>query len=81
MLRGEQNVALENKEQVEILKGMSAIQSGMSTPGGVVNYVSKRPKDVQSLTLEADSHGGSREHQQAFFDVMENSHQQNKDRQ
>ena len=39
---------------------MSAIQSGMSTPGGVVNYVSKRPKDVQSLTLEADSHGGSR---------------------
>ncbi|AYA68847.1 TonB-dependent siderophore receptor [Acinetobacter sp. WCHA55] len=59
-LRGEQNVALENKEQVEILKGMSAIQSGMSTPGGVVNYVSKRPKDVQSLTLEADSHGGSR---------------------
>ena len=59
LLRGEQNVALENKEQVEILKGMSAIQSGMSTPGGVVNYVSKRPKDVQSLTLEADSHGGS----------------------
>ena len=60
LLRGEQNVALENKEQVEILKGMSAIQSGMSTPGGVVNYVSKRPKDVQSLTIEADSHGGSR---------------------
>lgn len=60
LLRGEQNVALENKEQVEILKGMSAIQSGMSTPGGVVNYVSKRPKDIQSLTLEADSHGGSR---------------------
>ncbi|MEQ1112729.1 TonB-dependent siderophore receptor [Acinetobacter johnsonii] len=60
LLRGEQNVALENKEQVEILKGMSAIQSGMSTPGGVVNYVSKRPKDVQSLTLEADSHGGTR---------------------
>jgi len=36
LLRGEQNVALENKEQVEILKGISAIQSGMSTPGGVV---------------------------------------------
>ncbi len=52
LLRGEQNVALENKEQVEILEGMSAIQSGMSTPGGVVNYVSKRPKDVQSLTLK-----------------------------
>ncbi len=44
VIRGEQNVALENKERVEILKGISAIQSGMSTPGGVVNYVTKRPK-------------------------------------
>lgn len=60
LLRGEQNVALENKEQVEILKGISAIQSGMSTPGGVVNYVTKRPKDTRSITVEADSHGGSR---------------------
>ncbi|MCH7389931.1 TonB-dependent siderophore receptor [Acinetobacter dispersus] len=60
LLRGEQNVALENKEQVEILKGISAIQSGMSTPGGVVNYISKRPKDIRSLTLEVDSHGGNR---------------------
>ena len=60
LLRGEQNVALENKEQVEILKGMSAIQSGMSTPGGVVNYVNKRPKDIHSITVEADSHGGNR---------------------
>ncbi|MBP8005681.1 MAG: TonB-dependent siderophore receptor [Acinetobacter sp.] len=60
LLRGEQNVALENKEQVEILKGISAIQSGMSTPGGVVNYVTKRPKEIRSITVEADSHGGSR---------------------
>ncbi|MFM6958132.1 MAG: TonB-dependent siderophore receptor, partial [Acinetobacter sp.] len=60
LLRGEQNVALENKEQVEILKGMSAIQSGMSTPAGVVNYVSKRPKDIRSMTVDADSHGGNR---------------------
>ncbi|OTG98643.1 TonB-dependent siderophore receptor [Acinetobacter sp. ANC 4973] len=60
LLRGEQNVALENKEQVEILKGISAIQSGMSTPGGVVNYVSKRPKDIRSISVEADSHGGNR---------------------
>ncbi|ENX15477.1 hypothetical protein F895_02023 [Acinetobacter sp. CIP 64.2] len=60
LLRGEQNVALENKEQVEILKGISAIQSGMSTPGGVVNYVTKRPKDIQSITVEVDSRGGNR---------------------
>lgn len=60
LLRGEQNVALENKEQVEILKGISAIQSGMSTPGGIVNYVTKRPKDIRSVTLETDSQGGYR---------------------
>lgn len=60
LLRGEQNVALENKEQVEILKGISAIQSGMSTPAGVVNYVSKRPKDIRSMTVDADNHGGNR---------------------
>lgn len=60
LLGGEQNVALENKEQVEILKGISAIQSGMSTPAGVVNYVSKRPKDIRSMTVDADSHGGNR---------------------
>lgn len=57
VIRGEQNVALENKQRVEILKGISAIQSGMSTPGGVVNYVSKRPKDIQALTFSADQHG------------------------
>ena len=60
LLHGEQNVALENKEQVEIIKGISAIQSGMSTPAGVVNYVSKRPKDIRSITVDADSHGGNR---------------------
>ncbi len=60
LVRGEQNIALENKEQVEILKGISAIQSGMSTPAGVVNYVTKRPKDIHSLTLETDSQGGYR---------------------
>lgn len=57
-IRGEQNVALENKERVEILKGISAIQSGMSTPGGVVNYVTKRPADVKSITVDANSEGG-----------------------
>lgn len=60
LLRGQQNVALENKAQVEILKGISAIQSGMSTPGGVINYVTKRPENVRSLTIEGDSHGGNR---------------------
>ncbi|AOA58159.1 TonB-dependent receptor [Acinetobacter larvae] len=60
LLRGEQNVALENKQQVEILKGISAMQSGMSTPGGVVNYVTKRPQDIRSIAASGDSRGGYR---------------------
>uniref|UniRef100_UPI0025833054 TonB-dependent siderophore receptor n=1 Tax=uncultured Acinetobacter sp. TaxID=165433 RepID=UPI0025833054 len=59
VVRGEQNVALENKDRVEILKGISAIQSGMSTPGGVVNYVTKRPEDIRSVTVGANSEGGT----------------------
>ena len=57
MIRGEQNVALENKQRVEMLKGISAIQSGMSTPGGVVNYVTKRPEVIRNLSLAANQHG------------------------
>jgi len=36
-------LALENKEAIEILKGVSGLQSGVSAPGGLVNYVLKRP--------------------------------------
>lgn len=36
-------VALENKEAIEVLKGVSGIQGGVSAPGGMVNYVLKRP--------------------------------------
>jgi iron complex outermembrane recepter protein len=35
--------ARENKERIEILKGLSGMQSGASSPGGIVNYVLKRP--------------------------------------
>jgi iron complex outermembrane receptor protein len=31
-ITGEQNVALENKQQVELLKGLSGLQSGVSDP-------------------------------------------------
>ncbi|THA39662.1 TonB-dependent siderophore receptor, partial [Streptomyces sp. A1136] len=35
---GEQNIALENKEQVEIIKGLSGLQGGVVNAGGLVNY-------------------------------------------
>ena len=54
---GEQNVALENKQQVELLKGLSALQSGVAEPGGLVNYVTKRPEAVRSVTVSTDDRG------------------------
>ncbi|MGF6456658.1 TonB-dependent siderophore receptor [Pseudomonas frederiksbergensis] len=53
-ITGEQNVGLENKQQVELLKGLSGLQSGVSEPGGLVNYVTKRPGDVRSVTVSID---------------------------
>jgi iron complex outermembrane recepter protein len=52
-------IGLANKERIEILKGTSGIQAGTSAPGGLVNYVVKRPslKPIRSLDLSADSNG------------------------
>ncbi|MGV7207236.1 TonB-dependent siderophore receptor [Oxalobacteraceae bacterium A2-2] len=35
-------IALENKERVEVLKGASALYYGFTAPSGIVNYVTKR---------------------------------------
>ncbi|KOP55243.1 TonB-dependent siderophore receptor [Pseudomonas tremae] len=56
-IAGEQNVALENKQQVELLKGLSGLQSGVSEPGGVINYQTKRAQDVRSVTVSTNEHG------------------------
>ncbi|MEN3112927.1 TonB-dependent siderophore receptor [Uliginosibacterium paludis] len=39
------DLPLENFDRVEILKGASAFQYGFGAPGGVVNYVLKRPTE------------------------------------
>ncbi|MRD45727.1 TonB-dependent siderophore receptor [Caenimonas koreensis DSM 17982] len=51
------SVPLDNKERIEILKGTSGLQAGVSAPGGLVNYVVKRPteRDVREVTLEWSS--------------------------
>jgi iron complex outermembrane receptor protein len=53
-INAETSIPLDNKEQVEILKGISGIQAGTSAPGGMVNYVVKRPTDapIRSAALE-----------------------------
>lgn len=42
-ISGEQLTPLEDKQQVEILKGLAGLEAGVVAPGGLVNYVSKRP--------------------------------------
>jgi len=56
-IAGEQSVALENKQQVELLKGLSGLQSGVSEPGGLINYVTKRAEDVRSVTVATNEQG------------------------
>lgn len=54
---GEQRLALENVERVEILKGEAGLAAGVMAPGGIVNYVGKRPAEVRTVTLGTDAEG------------------------
>jgi iron complex outermembrane receptor protein len=56
-LAGEQPIALENKQRVEILKGLGGLEAGVVAPGGLINYVSKRPANVHTATIGTDSKG------------------------
>lgn len=51
--------AIENKERVEVLKGVSGLQAGVSAPGGLVNYVLKRPTNtpLREITLRVSERG------------------------
>ncbi|MDB5730804.1 MAG: TonB-dependent siderophore receptor [Variovorax sp.] len=58
-ISAETSIPLDNKERVEILRGTSGIQAGTSAPGGLVNYVVKRPteRDLREVRLETTSRG------------------------
>lgn len=56
-ISGEQLLPLEDKQQVEILKGLGGLEAGVIAPGGLINYVSKRPNDVRAATIGTDSNG------------------------
>jgi iron complex outermembrane receptor protein len=40
---GDTQIPLENKERIEILKGLAGLQAGVAAPGGILNFVTKRP--------------------------------------
>ena len=54
------DVPLENKERVDVLKGLSGFLYGVGEPSGIVNYVIKRPtrERFASVTAEVRSYGG-----------------------
>ena len=56
-IAGEQDVPLENKERVEFLKGIAAVESGVASAGGLIDYVTKRPANIQALDLATDHRG------------------------
>ena len=57
-INAETAIALDNKERVEVLKGISGMQAGTSAPGGVVNLVTKRANiSVRNVRLEARQAG------------------------
>jgi iron complex outermembrane receptor protein len=45
-ISAETSIPLDNKARIEVLKGTSGMQAGTSAPGGLVNYVVKRPLDA-----------------------------------
>ncbi len=53
------SIALENKAAVEVNKGLSALRYGVTSPGGTLNYVVKRPTDepLRMVRLSADDNG------------------------
>jgi iron complex outermembrane recepter protein len=54
-------VAMENKERVEVLKGATALYYGFTSPAGVVNFVTKRAgaRPVTALGLTLDDNGSA----------------------
>ena len=54
---GEQDVALENKQSVEILQGLAGLESGVASGGGVIDFVTRPPANVKAVDLATDQRG------------------------
>ncbi|MEY4763875.1 MAG: hypothetical protein RI907_548 [Pseudomonadota bacterium] len=58
-VQGGTRLALDAIDRIEILQGVSGMQSGQSSPGGLVNLVVKRPAgSFRRGDLAVDQHGG-----------------------
>ncbi|WP_413294479.1 TonB-dependent siderophore receptor [Bdellovibrio sp. HCB185ZH] len=53
-INAETSIPLDNKSDVQILKGLSGVQAGISAPGGLINYLVKRPLDKSFINARSD---------------------------
>lgn len=54
------DLPLENKERVEVLKGVGALYYGFAPPSGIVNMVTKRAdRDIFEISASANEYGGA----------------------
>ncbi len=51
-IAGEQDVPLENKQRVEIVKGIAGLESGVASSGGMISYATSEPNPGQRPTLD-----------------------------
>ena len=42
---------------MEILKGIAGVESGVASAGGLIDYVTKRPANIQALDIATDHRG------------------------
>ncbi|UXR63933.1 TonB-dependent siderophore receptor [Bdellovibrio bacteriovorus] len=53
-INAQTSIPLDNKDRIEVLKGLSGIQAGSASPGGMVNFVVKRPTDKPLLVFNTE---------------------------
>ena len=55
------DLPLENKDRVEVLKGVGALYYGFAPPSGIINLVTKRPdRDLLNVEVSATNHGSAK---------------------
>lgn len=58
-ISAETRIALDNKAGIELFKGTSGLQAGVSAPSGLVNFLVKRPDvSLREVTLGLNDRGG-----------------------
>lgn len=60
MFANQASQPIENKERIEVVKGLSALRYGVANPGGIVNWVLKKPTAaaLREVNLHVNQYGG-----------------------